>query len=215
MNAPNTPVKLALCVQTAHMQQDFRVADTGRLLPISGRFWSLGTQLHDRATCETDETLQQLLPYIVLVQGLRVFCYSRGGASGEARLTGKLSIGLGGHVDEAPADGESLLDLLVREANRELAEEAGLASAPVQFERLIVDPTNPVGRVHAGLLAFRQMTDAEIISPEAGIIEKGEFVPVWKLVDPAIYDRLENWSKLIVDWMVAGGLGADSEGGEA
>lgn len=213
MSETTTPVKLALCVQKSGMQGDFQTATSGCLLPIDTSFWQMDTQLHDRSTCETDESLQQLLPYIVLIHDMKVFCYSRGGAGGEARLTGKLSIGLGGHVDEAPAAGESLLSLLVREANRELHEEAGLAPSAVQFERLIVDPTNAVGRVHAGLLSFRDLLGTETINPEAGIIDKGEFIPVWRLSDPDIYDRLENWSKLIVDWMAAGG--ADSEGGEA
>ena len=42
--------------------------------------------------------------------GDAVFCYTRGASQGEARLHRQRSLGVGGHVEEADADGRATLD---------------------------------------------------------------------------------------------------------
>ncbi|GAB4403094.1 MAG: hypothetical protein OHK0048_21620 [Rhodoferax sp.] len=55
-----------------------------------------------RALAEHDETRLQLIPYLVLRRDPdRVWAYQRTG--GDARLAGRCSIGVGGHVDTADA----------------------------------------------------------------------------------------------------------------
>ena len=61
---------------------------------------------HGDSGCETDPSFQQLIGYGFWMdkQG-KVLTYTRGGTHyNEKRLHGKISIGLGGHTDEADAD---------------------------------------------------------------------------------------------------------------
>lgn len=55
----------------------------------------------DRANCETDEGLVQLIPYVTVVNSEgKILSYRRGSSSGENRLLSKHSIGIGGHIEE-------------------------------------------------------------------------------------------------------------------
>lgn len=90
--------------------------------------------LAQRPECETDTSSLQLIPYITLVDNsgkdLKYFVYTRGKASGEQRLAGKCSVGLGGHI-EAIEEEEIIHDNLVinsicKTAVREVQEEIGL-----------------------------------------------------------------------------------------
>lgn len=96
--------------------------------------------LAQRPECETDESAVQLIPYITLVDGsgkdLKFFVYTRGKASGEQRLAGKCSVGLGGHIESIVSDYNVSGSILISDnevvnsiadaAVREVQEEIGL-----------------------------------------------------------------------------------------
>ncbi len=208
-------IKEALCIDTA----DFAWSGDGKaLLPIEeGDIAAMKPRLVDRAICETDESTLQLLPYNALVnEHGEIFCYIRGVGGQEDRLHAKLSVGIGGHVDvglltkytgyevgEEPPKGAwtmSLDELLKDEAAREIREEVGL-TGPIytNFTHYIVDLTNPVGRVHLGLLSVNHIAAADLGELEAGMVLDGTWVSVDYLASELIYARLENWSQLVVD----------------
>lgn len=204
--------KLALCINLADAPAEviavFQNSDVGRLVPLRPEFWSTPVRLVDRSLCETDETLLQLLPYIRLeAENGSSFMYTRGGGGEEARLHGNYSIGVGGHVDCAPADGQTLLEVLQAEAARECLEETGLVVDPALFtiQQFICDPTNSVGRVHLGLLTTLKLSaeDCAFLGSklEAGVIENSRMASVDHLLSTNVYARLENWSKLVADSM--------------
>jgi ADP-ribose pyrophosphatase YjhB (NUDIX family) len=128
-----------------------------------------------------------------------VFVYYRGAAGGEDRLKGKLSIGVGGHVDIVPVAPTTLASCIEYEAKREIMEEIGLEPLSYEVSRIIYNPEDAVGRVHLGLLGFA-LVEGDVVQEE-GQIEKGEWVPVVLLKSPEYYDRLEPWSKMAVDHM--------------
>jgi predicted NUDIX family phosphoesterase len=191
--------KLALCINRNDAPAEVQEASDLSSQVLRDSFFNTKTFLADRAICETDEGVLQLIPYIVLRNPAgRIFCYSRGKGSDEERLRANLSVGLGGHVDEAPA-GESLYGLIQREARRELQEEVGLEiHSDLCFSLLLVDPTNPVGRVHLGLLAVHNVTGDEFMSLEKDHIEDGKFIHP-ATISGEEFDRLENWSKVVVN----------------
>lgn len=198
------PIKVALCVRAE--DTPFRDVLGLTAMPIPPGFFSAPTSLrgrHEAECCENDTAWKQLLPYVVAIdeQG-GIYCYTRGKAGAEGRLHGNISIGLGGHVDEAPSN-EPLMQLLVREANRELEEEAALPATDLKFRALICDPTNEVGLVHIGILAIRHVSNEEKAGmlAEAGVVEKGEFVSIPYLRSHENFTRLENWSKVAVDFV--------------
>lgn len=205
--------KFALCIRADEAPLEVIAAYAGSegvLLPIPPAFWKTPTELVDRAVCETSEVTLQMLPYIRVVshEG-QTFMYTRGGGGEEARLHGNYSVGVGGHVDIHPNAGHAgyLYGCLQDEAHREIKEETGLdiASEHIHFTHFICDPTNPVGRVHLGILATVQLSEDVGInfaeSMEKGTIENACLVNFGDLtVNPTEYARLENWSALVVDY---------------
>jgi predicted NUDIX family phosphoesterase len=53
----------------------------------------------DRPVAEQDPSFKQLIPYVVVRDGPRTFLMERTDAGGDARLHGKASIGVGGHLN--------------------------------------------------------------------------------------------------------------------
>jgi predicted NUDIX family phosphoesterase len=204
--------KFALCIKRSEAPQavlDAFAGDKAVLVPIEASFWQTETFLADRAVCETDETTLQLLPYIkVGVERGDTFRYTRGGGGEEARLHGNYSVGVGGHVDVKPGPGY-LLTVIQEEAAREGKEETKLTLAldkltPTHF---ICDPTNAVGRVHLGLLISYKLPEDVSMDfeddMEDGMIENACLCPTAVLMEPEVFARLENWSKVVVADMAA------------
>lgn len=205
--------KFALCINRTSAPTEVQSAQCPALLPTSRDFfYALPTVLLDRALCETDESKLQLLPYITIVSpDNTIFVYRRGEGGGEQRLHNNLSIGVGGHVDSSPPRKtgpgyDPLLEHLQIEAAREIDEELAINVHPkdLEFTHYIVDPTNPVGRVHLGLLGSYSLNQqqVEVIQLEANNIEDGQFVDLAYLTEVDVYNQLEPWSKLVVDYMV-------------
>ncbi|MGI9471810.1 MAG: phosphoesterase [Rubripirellula sp.] len=152
-----------------------------------------------RSAMETDPSYKQLIPYVLLQwtdpQGVtKLFTYTRGGGSGEARLHAKRSVGIGGHISrEDAADGADPYSTGMR---RELEEEVRLDSAYTETrDGLIYDPSNDVGRVHLGVVHRFVLEGPEVASNEADLAEGG-FVSLQELRSDM--DRLETWSQLAI-----------------
>ena len=99
-----------------------------------------------RPEAETDPSWKQVIPYLVLRDGDRVFLMRRTRAGGDERLHERYTIGIGGHVNPGDTDP---LDAL----RREWAEEIDADFEPT-LEPLGVlnDDDNAVGTVHIGLV---------------------------------------------------------------
>lgn len=152
-----------------------------------------------REQCETDESLLQLIPYIVVRNKAgAILCYERGSGGDESRLHAKLSIGIGGHIDCMPKDGEHLFALAYDEAERELREETGLTGGIAVNCLAIYDPADAVGRVHLGLLC-EHIADAEPQLREADTVRGFRWMTLMELQRADHFERLEPWSKLVVE----------------
>jgi len=102
----------------------------------------------ERARVEEDPSLQQIIPYGVVVRDRRVFRFHRC-SGGEKRLVGRSSIGVGGHVNPEDA-GDVIHDAL----RRELEEELHLpAERTITLLGMLNDDTTAVGSVHVGIVA--------------------------------------------------------------
>lgn len=216
--------KMALCIYRTELESLNSVLRYPKLTGMMvgeapAEFMRLQTTLQDRANCETDPSLLQLLPYVVIqrVDTGDIFTYCRGKGGAEARLHGNLSIGVGGHVDtdyeqtgDAMRDAMALFTHLEDSAMRELEEEVGFvvpknedgeyAELPFAWhDELIYDDTNDVGRVHLGMLIVMRVKDGSVLGDnEVGVIEGSQWSSLEALQAPALFDRLENWSKIAV-----------------
>lgn len=159
-----------------------------------------------RREAEGREDLQQIIPYLILVRGEEIFTFQRLKAQGESRLHQKISIGLGGHVNPEdlllePSDGKGSRrsDPWRGGASRELREEVEIAGDwRISLIALLNDDSNPVGRVHFGLI-HRVDVRGECRVRETHKI-KGEFVPLSSL--SSLLQAMESWSALVVEGLL-------------
>lgn len=190
----------------------------------------------DRDLAERTPAWKQWIPYCLLrcldaaptngsnprVEG--IFRVRRSKGQTEARLHGRWSIGLGGHVDpeDGPAAGgtDSGSEFFARALLRELHEELHLTLPPgtaPQFLGVLNDDSTAVGQVHAGLvyrldlpmplaLAEQTVRVREISKMSGGFGSLVEFRDLW-------LDRLrfETWSQRLVDAGIVGPMGGSTE----
>ncbi len=151
-----------------------------------------------RAPAETNPELKQIIPYVLLVHGDRIFHYVRGKKAGEQRLVAKGSVGIGGHMN----DGDEGLFALDREAynvavQREVTEEIFIETPyKNRVVALLNDDSNEVGKVHLGVVHVFQL-DAEAARKREQMITESGFLSIAEL--RARRDLLETWSQLCVD----------------
>lgn len=168
-----------------------------------GLLESAGLWFGPRRMLEELESYRQVIPYIVLRVGDRLVRYRRTPAGGEARLHGRTSVGLGGHVDlaDAKSSGErfDLLGTVEEAAGREMREELGdVVCLRRRWVGLLVDNDTPVGRVHIGLIG---MWDIDGLPDRASEDAVGEVaaVSLTDLKDDSA--SLETWSALLLPWL--------------
>ncbi len=159
-------------------------------------------EFRPRSEVEDDPGFKQIIPYVVFRSGAAVFCYTRGGARGEARLHRLRSLGVGGHVDEADAEGRGTLEAYEMAMRRELDEEVEVGS-PGQIRRvgLINDDSTPVGRVHLGVVHVFDLERPDVRPREDGLADP-EFLDRGELSNQR--DRFETWSRICIDGFLAG-----------
>lgn len=160
----------------------------------------------DRAGAEGDPSSKQVIPYCALAANTHVppryFTYQRGPAGGEARLHGKWSVGVGGHVN--PGDGEASADAYQAAFWRELAEEVSLAWCPelhpeAEPRALLYDPSDAVGRVHLGVVHALRLTTHELL--DLLVTEKAMTAgPLYSAGALRKFrDHYESWSRVLID----------------
>jgi predicted NUDIX family phosphoesterase len=167
-------------------------ADVGRYLPRL--LDPAGLSFRPRAEVETDPRWLQLIPYVVLAHGGRLFCYTRGAAGGERRLHAKRSVGVGGHVN--PVD-SAAGDPYRAGLARELAEDVRIDSPYAEHVLgLVHDPSNPVGQVHLGVVHLFDLERPAVRAVDPALAD-GSFVEFTSLL--AARDTFESWSRFVLD----------------
>ena len=145
-----------------------------------------------RAAMEVDRDYKQVIPYLVLRDGERYFLMQRTTAGADARLHGRFSIGIGGHLN--PGDG-GLLGGLRREWDEEL--EADFVPS-FRLVGLLNDDTTDVGSVHLGAVYLADTAGRPVSVRETDKLT-GSFVEPSGV--EAVIDRLETWSRLVFEYL--------------
>lgn len=148
-----------------------------------------------RSAAESDPSHKQIIPYLVIRHGDRVLCYTRGKSGGESRLHAKMSIGIGGHMNDGDTHAAHFdRDAYLRAVERELNEEIEITGTSRQrIAALINDDSNDVGRVHLGVVHLIEV-DSPDVRPLEAAIANPEFLTLAEL--EARRDRLETWSQI-------------------
>jgi predicted NUDIX family phosphoesterase len=150
----------------------------------------------ERAVAEEDPDHKQLVPYVVVRDGDKVFLMERTDAGGDRRLHGKASIGVGGHLNPVD-DGE---DALMAGLRREWTEELVAGWTPdFRLVGMLNDDTNPVGAVHLGVVF-----EVEAAGRPIEVRERDKLMGGFATAETiqAAWDRLETWSQLVADAII-------------
>lgn len=159
-----------------------------------------------RGDAEENPNYKQPIPYAVIRKGDKFFVYKRLQGGGEALLHEKLSIGVGGHMNDVEQVLYESIDVnfnLILEDNllRELNEELFISSDEQEIEilGLINDDSNKVGKVHLGILVVIDLDENAIVEVLETEQLEGQWMTHTELLEQDTYDKLENWSKIAVD----------------
>lgn len=200
-------------------RHQFAVVDGLFLLPHDDslkRLEAAGLWLGNRGELEEDERFRQIIPYVIVRQNGRILTYIRGATGGEARLHGKLSIGVGGHIDHHDvlytqtgriALKETIGEAAAREVNEEVEifnQTGGYGpkalSRMIKWTGLLVDNSDAVGRVHVGVVGVIDLPETDIVEAREDSQESLDFFTVKEL--QAQDDRLESWTRLALPALV-------------
>jgi predicted NUDIX family phosphoesterase len=188
-----TPDELVLCLARADVPGgvDWRGVAPRPFAPLLAAVQGSGS-FRPRGKVEDDPSWKQIIPYLVLRDGERLFLMKRTRAGGDERLHERYSIGIGGHVNPGDAD---VLGGLSREWREEIA-----ADFVPEFEPLglLNDDSNPVGAVHLGLVYGADAAGRPVAIREIDKLS-GQFATLDEVA--AVADRLESWSVLLFDFL--------------
>ena len=150
----------------------------------------------ERPSAEEDPAFKQLIPYVVVRDPPRVFLMERTDAGGDARLHGKASIGVGGHLNPVDDGDDPLTDGLRREWAEELVADW---KPDFKLVGLLNDDSNPVGSVHLGVVF-----EVDAAGRSVEVRERDMLIGRFATLDEvrAAWDRMETWSRLVADHLL-------------
>ncbi len=154
----------------------------------------------DREKAEYDNTVKQIIPYVILRQDGRYFLLRRLKKQTEARLHDKLSLGVGGHINPSEEASEDVLEAgLLRELHEEVSVETIRALTCVGF---LNENNGGVSDYHAALV---YLLEAE---GQVSVLETEKMSGRWVEVSElkTCLDRLETWSKIVVERVIEAGI---------
>lgn len=153
-----------------------------------------------RGDAEENPLYKQPIPYAIIRRGSEIYMYERLSGGGETKLHGRLSLGAGGHMNPLRHKA-TFAEVLSVNLGRELEEELDITDKDMKIQTigLLNDDSDEVGQVHIAVLAIIDVAeDSEVTVRETEQL-KGTWVTLEGLKEEATYDRLENWSKIVVD----------------
>jgi predicted NUDIX family phosphoesterase len=145
---------------------------------------------HPRPAAEADASIKQIIPYLVLRDGERIFLMKRTRAGGDPRLHDHYTVGVGGHMN--PGDG-SIMETLEREWREELVADF---MPEFTYLGLLNDDEVEVGRHHLGVVYLADAAGRPVAVRETHKLS-GSFETLETTM--AAYDLMETWSQLVLD----------------
>jgi predicted NUDIX family phosphoesterase len=151
-----------------------------------------------RSRAEHDARYKQLIPYVLIVCGDRIFRYKRGKRGSEDRLHSLYSVGIGGHIASEDRTIFSRDSIGYENALwREIREEVAICGPHTEAcVAAINDDSNSVGAVHFGVVHVLEVNTLDVTKNHSSITDYG-FVPIESVADTR--DHYETWSLLCLE----------------
>lgn len=157
-----------------------------------------------RYNAELDFDLKQVIPYIVLTYKDKIFATER--LQGDERLVGRISIGVGGHVN--PVDSErwnvntvdgaqnTIIDCIIRELSEETTVDL-TNGFKCQYLTVFTDDREDVSKVHVCFL-----THIELENDDIDIKETEKLKGRWMTVEEVEQcQNIEGWSEIALKFI--------------
>ena len=149
-----------------------------------------------RAQAEYDNTVKQIIPYVLLRRGEQYYLLRRLKKQTEARLHDKLSLGVGGHINPTEETSDDPLAAgLMRELNEEVSVEATRSLTCVG---LINENNGGVSEYHTALVYLLE-ADGQVAVRETEKME-GSWVTAEEL--RRSFPFLETWSQIAASQLI-------------
>jgi predicted NUDIX family phosphoesterase len=180
------------------------LSDSSDLEIASSFLADQGVWFGPRQWLEEDPNFRQIIPYVLVHRQGKFLMYRRAPSGGEARLHGKLSIGVGGHVDlpDAGFVGDGMIDVyatLAENARREVYEEIGVVTqvGAMEFMGLIVS-NDLTGTFHVGVVMVLEGA-GEVVSQEDSQVDLQWMSPsdIAGLTD----EEREGWTNVLYPYL--------------
>ncbi|MGH8477920.1 MAG: hypothetical protein ACRER2_19510 [Methylococcales bacterium] len=173
-----TKRRMILATATAGLPEAFATSGFHRFNADDAfsAFHAAGLWIGPRDALEEMPSFKQIIPYVVVRIGDRLLRYTRASSGGEDRLHGRMSIGLGGHIDlsdiVSDKDCVDLSATFFKAAQRELEEEVGEADLiRADWIGVLVDQETQVGRVHIGVVGVWNLRSLPAGTRDPGITD--------------------------------------------
>ena len=150
-----------------------------------------------RDIAENNRDVRQIIPYVVVVCQDNVFTMRRLKKQFEKRLHGKVSIGVGGHINDIEPSDKN--DVIMTNLLRELNEEINIKKiSNLEFIGIINYLSTEVSWYHIGLLYILN-TDMNVTVAEQEKME-GKWSERKALSD--IKNDMETWSQIALEYLI-------------
>ena len=147
----------------------------------------------DKAECCKE--VRQIIPSVIIKRNNELFTMRRLKKQFERRLHGKISIGVGGHINP---NSENKQDIIMDSLQRELYEEVNIEeSTNLRFIGVINDLSTEVSFYHIGLMYLLETTS------DVSVREIEKMEGKWmnqRELDPSEYE-MENWSIIALNYL--------------
>lgn len=155
-----------------------------------------------RKDAEYNPDYLQIIPYVLIKHKDEYFTVTRIG--GEERLIGKISLGMGGHInpEDMPSSEEGNLGILHNNIYRELEKEelhidmSLTKELTLQGLIMFIHPTDIVSQDHIGAFYLLDTDDSNVSIKESDKLV-GDFLPKEDLI--ALVDKSESWTRIIIE----------------
>ncbi|KAF2958706.1 hypothetical protein AS159_03250 [Thermotoga sp. Ku-13t] len=148
----------------------------------------------DRQIAEFDETLRQVIPYVLMRENDKFLLLRRTKKQQEKRLHGKLSLGVGGHINSD--DGDAPWQAFLNGIEREIHEEVNVELERLSYVGLLNDTSSPVSRVHVGLVYLAEVKFLGLNEPDMFDFWFADLLEIERREE-----ELEGWSKLVLAFL--------------
>jgi predicted NUDIX family phosphoesterase len=188
-------------VQSLYRQAKF-YSDDRTINVVLGAIQEQGAFI-DREWAEQHSTVKQIIAYAIIRKDDKVLCLKRSQKGNRSALRRRLTLMVGGHVDDLELKStHPLEDCVVREVSEELG---AVSTTTPKILGIVADPSNDVGLLHLGIIFDFQVDWESIVTDE--MCDSAEFVNAGKrlthslrhlrsMTEKAPY--FDPWSKLFL-----------------